>query len=116
VVGLLPVALGSGVGDWARYTLGVSWSTAPRANAERQLTTSGPYVWVRHPIYLGMLVAAVGTALAFANWAALLVCLVWLLPVLLWRASVEERLLAEVYGDPYHRYRQRTKLIVPGLW
>jgi protein-S-isoprenylcysteine O-methyltransferase Ste14 len=114
--GLLLVAQGTAVAFWARAVLGACWSTAPKANAARELATSGPYAWVRHPVYLGVLVALVGDALAFANWAALLVGLVWVLPALLWRAQVEERLLADVYGEPYQRYRQRTSLLLPGLW
>jgi len=116
VAGLQLVALGTALAWWARTALGASWSTAPKANATRELTTSGPYAWVRHPVYLGMFLAVVGDALAFANWAALLICLAWVLPGLLWRARVEERLLADVYGEPYQRYRERTKLLLPGLW
>ena len=114
--GLLLVALGTAVTLWARAALRACWSTAPRASATRELVTSGPYAWVRHPVYLGVVVALVGDGLAFANWAALLVCLAWVLPALLWRAQVEERLLAEVYGEPYQGYRQRTNLLLPGLW
>jgi protein-S-isoprenylcysteine O-methyltransferase Ste14 len=114
--GLMLVALGTVVTFWARAVLGACWSTAPKADAARELATSGPYAWVRHPVYLGVLVALVGDALAFANWAALLVGVAWVLPALLWRAQVEERLLAEVYGEPYRRYRQRTNLLLPGLW
>jgi protein-S-isoprenylcysteine O-methyltransferase Ste14 len=95
---LLLVALGTAVAVWARAILGACWSTAPRANAARALATAGPYARVRHPVYLGVLVALVGDALAFANWAALLLCVAWVLPALLWRARVEERLLADVYG------------------
>ena len=60
--------------------------------------------------------ALVGDALAFAHWAALLLGLAWVVPALLWRARVEERLLAEVYGEPDQRYRQGTNLPVPGWW
>jgi protein-S-isoprenylcysteine O-methyltransferase Ste14 len=116
VAGLLLVALGTAIAGWARAALGASWSTAPKVNAAREPTTSGPYAWVRHPVYLGLLLALVGDALAFANWAALLIGLLWVLPALLWRAQVEERLLADVYGEQYQRYQQRTKRLLPGLW
>jgi protein-S-isoprenylcysteine O-methyltransferase Ste14 len=116
VPGLLLVALGTTVAVWARWELGASWATAPRANAARDLTTSGPYAWVRHPVYLGVFLGLVGDAVAFANWAALLTCLLWVLPSLLWRARVEERLLADVHGEQHRRYRQGTRLLLPGLW
>ena len=116
VAGLLLVALGTTIASWARAALGASWSTAPKADATREPTTVGPFAWVRHPVYLGLFLALFGDALAFANWTALLIGLLWVLPALLWRAHVEERLLADVYGEQYQRYQQRTKRLLPGLW
>jgi protein-S-isoprenylcysteine O-methyltransferase Ste14 len=60
--------------------------------------------------------ALAGLALAFANWGALLVCLLLVVPALLWRAKVEEQLLGGVFGDQYQLYRQRTKILMPHLW
>jgi protein-S-isoprenylcysteine O-methyltransferase Ste14 len=99
----------------ARAALGASWSFAPKASEATGLATSGPYAWVRHPIYLGMILMFFGTAVAFANWLAVLLVLLLILPTLVWRARVEERLLAQVFGDQYAAYRLRTKMIVPYL-
>ena len=81
---------------------------------EPELVTSGPYHLVRHPIYAGILVAGVGTAVAL-NW-------VWIVAVALagvycaYSATVEERYLTEQFPDTYPRYRRSTKMLVPFLF
>jgi protein-S-isoprenylcysteine O-methyltransferase Ste14 len=114
--GLLLAVIGLAIATWARITLGASWTTAPKADATRELATSGPFARVRHPVYLGMFLALAGDAMVFANWVAFLIGLVWALPAMLWRARVEEHLLVDVYGEQYLRYRQGTKRFLPWLW
>src|SRR5207302_1001209 len=63
-----------------------------------------PYGRVRHPVYSGFIVGLVGMAVAFANWAALVIILVATLPLLIWRAREEEHLLTRVVGDKYRLY------------
>ena len=111
--GLGVVIAGLFVALSARGALGASWSFAPKASPLTGLATSGPYRWVRHPIYLGMALMFLGTALAFANWLATLLVLFAIVPTLVWRAAVEERLLVRVFGDRYVAYRARTKVIIP---
>jgi protein-S-isoprenylcysteine O-methyltransferase Ste14 len=78
---------------------------------EPELVTSGPYHLVRHPIYSGILVAGVGTAVAL-SW-------LWLTAValagvyFLYSATVEERFLTEQFPDSYPAYRRSTKMLVP---
>jgi protein-S-isoprenylcysteine O-methyltransferase Ste14 len=113
VAGVLLEAAGSAIVLWARAALGVRWSLVPRAGRAVGLVTSGPFALVRHPVYLGVVVALAGIAVAFANWGALLACLLLVVPALLWRAKVEEELLADVFGEEYGLYRQRTKMLIP---
>jgi protein-S-isoprenylcysteine O-methyltransferase Ste14 len=76
-----------------------------------ELVTSGPYRLVRHPIYSGILVAGVGTAIAL-SWMWLVV--VGLAGVyFVYSATVEERYLTEQFPDAYPRYRRSTKMLVP---
>lgn len=110
-VGLVLFALGLGFAIWARVHLGRNWGTPMSQKDEPELVTSGPYRLVRHPIYSGILVAGVGTALGL-SW-------LWLTAVALagvyfiYSATVEERYLAEQFPDSYPAYRRSTKMLVP---
>ena len=110
-LGLLLFALGLGFAIWARRVLGRNWGTPMSRKDEPELVTGGPYHLVRHPIYSGILVAGVGTAVAL-NW-------VWMIAVALagvyfaYSATVEERYLTEQFPDTYPQYRRSTKMLVP---
>ena len=95
--------------------LGAAWSFAPKADRSTGLITTGPYRLVRHPIYVGLALLAVGEALAFGNWPALFIALSGIVPTLAWRAHTEEKLLSRTFGESYKVYRQRTKMIVPHI-
>jgi len=76
------------------------------------LITSGPYRFVRHPIYSGLLLAFVGTALARAEWRGVLavVLVVWAL----WRKlRTEEQRMREHFGPAYDEYARRTPALIP---
>ena len=111
--GLVLFALGLGFAIWARAHIGRNWGTPMSQKDEPELVTSGPYRLVRHPIYSGILVAGVGTAIAL-SWF-------WLIAVALagvyfvYSATVEERYLTEQFPDSYPAYRHSTKMLVPYL-
>lgn len=110
-LGLVLFALGLCFAVWARLHIGRNWGMPMTRKDEPALVTSGPYRLVRHPIYSGLLVAGIGTAVALG----------WLwLPVVvlagiyfLYSAGVEERYLAEQFPDTYPTYRRSTKMLVP---
>jgi protein-S-isoprenylcysteine O-methyltransferase Ste14 len=99
----------------ARAELGSAWSFVPKADRETGLVTTGPYHLVRHPIYLGLILLAVGEALAFGSWPAFFIVLSGMVPTFAWRACAEEKLLSRTFGERYEVYRQRTKMIIPNL-
>jgi len=99
----------------SRAELGAAWSFAPKADQSTGLVTAGPFRLVRHPIYLGLAPLAMGEALAFGSWPALLIALWGIVPTLAWRARAEEKLLSRTFGERYEVYRQRTKMIIPHL-
>ena len=109
---LLGVA-GTAVVLRSRLALGPAWSFVPRADQDTGLVTTGPYCLVRHPIYFGLLQFAIGEALAFGSWPAVMMVLFGIAPTFAWRARAEEKLLARTFGDRYTAYRQRTKMIIP---
>src|SRR5262249_32722137 len=96
----------------SRAELGQAWSLVPRADQGTGLVTTGPYRFVRHPIYLGLTLLAAGQALAFASWPALLIVLFGIVPTFVWRAFEEEKLLVGTFADGYALYRKQTRMII----
>lgn len=97
---------------WARVVLGQNWSGVVQLKQDHELIVRGPYSFVRHPIYTGLLVAFFGTALAIGEWHALIG--VALLAMAFWRKlRLEERWLCELFGEPYRNYMRRVKALVP---
>ena len=99
----------------SRAALGSAWSLAPKADQGTGLVTTGPYRLVRHPIYLGFTLLAMGQALAFGSWPALAIVLFGIVPTFAWRARAEEKLLGRTFGQRYAVYRLRSKMIIPYL-
>jgi protein-S-isoprenylcysteine O-methyltransferase Ste14 len=99
----------------SRAELGAAWSFVPTADQGTGLVTTGPYRLVRHPIYLGFVLLALGEALAFGSWPALMIALSGIVPTFAWRARAEETLLSRTFDERYDVYRQRTKMIIPHL-
>jgi protein-S-isoprenylcysteine O-methyltransferase Ste14 len=97
----------------SRAELGTAWSLAPKADQSTGLVTTGPYSLIRHPIYAGFVLLAIGQALAFANVLALAIVALGVLPTFFWRARTEEQLLRQAFDDRYDRYRTQTKMIIP---
>lgn len=99
---------------WARLSLGRNWSGMVTVKHEHQLIRTGPYRFVRHPIYLGILIAMVGTTICRGNlWSFVGVALVWLG---LWlKLRFEERFMVETFGAEYESYRRTTGAILPRL-
>jgi protein-S-isoprenylcysteine O-methyltransferase Ste14 len=100
----------------SRAELGPAWSFVPKADQGTGLVTTGPYRLVRHPIYLGLALLAMGEALAFGSWPALMIVLSGIVPTFAWRAHAEEALLSQKFGESYAFYRNQTKMIIPYLF
>ena len=107
--------VGTAVAIWARYCIGEYWSARVTLKEGHQLIRSGPYAYVRHPIYTGMLVGCIGTALVVGEWRGVLaVVLLW---VGHWRKALrEESLLTQEFGEEYAAYRRSTGFLFPHLW
>jgi protein-S-isoprenylcysteine O-methyltransferase Ste14 len=82
----------------------------------QRVVESGPYRWIRHPSYTGILMTAAGFGLALGNALALAIVLIGVLAGLLYRVAVEERALATDLGQPYRTYMLRTRRFIPFLW
>jgi protein-S-isoprenylcysteine O-methyltransferase Ste14 len=112
VVGAL-WAISAGMGIWAGVTLGSNLTPNPIPRPEGTLETSGPYRYVRHPIYTAVLALALGLFALGASWWHLVIfcALVMLLAI---KARVEERLLLERF-ETYRDYQAQTGRFLPGV-
>jgi protein-S-isoprenylcysteine O-methyltransferase Ste14 len=115
----VPIGLGVQAGAfafavWARKHLGRNWSGAITVAIDHQLIRSGPYRWVRHPIYTAMLGMFAGTAIVSSTWHALLgvavICAAYARKI-----PLEERTLRDAFGPAYDAYRQETRALIPWI-
>lgn len=107
--------IGVAIAIWARYCIGVFWSARVTLKEGHQLIRTGPYAFIRHPIYTGLLVGAIGTALVVGEWRGIVAVLL-LLAAHSFKALREERLLTQEFGDAYRSYRRSTGFLLPRLW
>jgi protein-S-isoprenylcysteine O-methyltransferase Ste14 len=96
---------------WARLYIGRNWGTPMSQKTDSELVTTGPYRRVRHPIYTGILLGMVGTALATTLWGLIVVGL--LAVFFAYSAFTEERNLAATFPDAYPAYKAATKMLIP---
>lgn len=106
---------GVAIAIWARYCLGVFWSARVTLKEGHQLIRSGPYAFIRHPIYTGMLLGCIGAALVVGEWRGVL-AVALLLAAHSRKAVREERFLTQEFGETYLSYRQSTGFLFPRLW
>jgi protein-S-isoprenylcysteine O-methyltransferase Ste14 len=99
---------------WARATLGRNWSAVVQVKQGHELVERGPYRWVRHPIYTGLLMGFLGTACALGEWRGLLGTAI--VGVSFWfKLKLEERWMREQFGARYEDYMRRVKALIPGV-
>jgi len=112
------VAVGLAVGTvWlvaaSVRTLGKQWALVAHVVEGHQLITSGPYGIVRHPIYTGMFMITIATALVVSHWVGLAVATLLYLAGTWWRIHIEEKLLTETFGSAYDDYRRKVPAFIP---
>jgi protein-S-isoprenylcysteine O-methyltransferase Ste14 len=115
IAGYSLLAAGMLFACWARVFLGGNWSASVTLKQDHTLVRSGPYRIVRHPIYTGLLVAMLGTAIAVGELrcflGAGLAAVAWKM-----KSLTEEALMVQQFGDQYARYRMEVKALVPYIW
>lgn len=111
--GLVLTVLGVGLAILARVHLGRNWGMPTTRKEHPELVTTGPYARVRHPIYTGMLIAMLGSAIGESVF--------WVLPLILFgtyfihSARREEKVMSEQFPQQYPAYMARTKMLLPRL-
>ena len=101
---------------WARRTLGANYSGHLSVKEGQQLVQSGPYRVIRHPAYAGYLLMALGIALGYSSLVGIASTLFALLPCMIYRIHIEDRLLAEHFGKQFDQYCRKTQRLIPGIW
>lgn len=110
--GIALTFVGAAVAIWARYSLGQYWSGRVTLKEDHQLIRVGPYAYVRHPIYSGLLLAMAGTAFVIGEWRGVIAVLLAIVEFSR-KAAKEEALLATEFGDQYREYRRQAGFLTP---
>lgn len=116
VVGVILIAAGIVIRQWSVVLLGRFFTVDVRVHAGQTVVDSGPYRWIRHPSYTGLLITLAGVGLALGNWASLALLVLVPTAALIVRIRVEERALLEGLGEPYRRFAEHRARLIPGVW
>lgn len=109
--------MGAAIGLFAASSraLGRNWSIVARTRSDHELVRDGPYAYLRHPIYLGLLFFLLGLAAALGHWLQLIVAVPIYLAGTMIRTRVEDHLLEQAFGDEFRDYRSRTPALIPKI-
>ena len=112
ILGVVFTWSGIGLAIWARYHLAEYWSARITIKEDHQLIRTGPYTHLRHPIYSGLVLATMGSALVIDEWRCVLgVCLV--LTGYCFKARKEETMLSQQFGDAFREHQEHTGFLIP---
>lgn len=113
-IGLLVTATGLFVREWALIMLGRFFSRTVQIEAGHKIIKEGPYRWLRHPAYTGMILIYTGLIMSIGTWLGALLTFIVIAGTFLYRISVEERALLHAFGDEYRQYMRQTWKLFPG--
>lgn len=115
VAGLLVIFIGAFLFIWARRVLGHFYSGHVSVIEGQPLVQHGPYRIIRHPAYMGYLLISLGISLGFSSLSGFASILFIMLPSVMYRLRVEDRLLAEHFGETWKEYCKRVPALIPKL-
>lgn len=114
-IGVAIILMGFLIRLLALFILGRFYTRTIRITHSHRLVMTGPYKYIRHPGYLGVLLIFIGAGLAISNWISLVyVCLVMPLS-LLYRIQTEEMMMMDHFGEDYRIYMRKTWPLIPYL-
>ena len=116
VAGLVLMCAGIALRQWSVAVLGRFFTIDVRVQSEHAVVESGPYRWVRHPSYTGLILTFLGIGLALGNWGSVVGATVVPTAGLVYRIHFEERELLEGLGEPYRRFAEGRARLFPGIW
>ncbi len=113
-LGLLMIPADLARREWAIIKLGRFFSRTVQLEAGHEIITDGPYRWIRHPSYTGMILIYLGIALAIGTWLGVFITVGLMLGASMYRISIEEKVLIEAFGTAYQDYMKSTWRLFPG--
>ncbi len=116
IAGLSLFGFGLALSVWARLAIGRLYSGKLQVKTGHRVVTRGPYRFVRHPAYDGMLLQTLGIAVGFSSLLGGLAWLFLLVPGFIYRIRAEEKLLVDEFGEEYQQYARHTVRLVPGIY
>ena len=115
VIADLLTVTGLAVALWARAALGRNWSGSIAFKEDHEFIQRGPYAYVRHPIYSGLILMGLGTAVEADRLRSFLLLGVVIIGLAI-KAHFEEQLMTRHFPEAYPQYRRRVKALIPGVW
>jgi protein-S-isoprenylcysteine O-methyltransferase Ste14 len=112
MVGVIFTWSGIGLAIWARYHLAENWSARVTIKHDHQLIRTGPYTHLRHPIYSGLVLATLGSAVVIDHWRCVLGFLLVLTGYCI-KASKEEAMLSRQFGEAFREHQKHTGFLMP---
>ena len=116
IIGLVLITASLLLLTWARLALKGMYSGRIRVKTDHALIQNGPYHLIRHPAYVSYIIMSLGIAFGFSSLIGLIAIPLFLVPGLIYRISVEEKLLSEEFGEQYVQYTRLTWRLIPGIW
>jgi protein-S-isoprenylcysteine O-methyltransferase len=113
--GLVLTIVGVAFAIWARFYLGRNWSGTVTIKQDHELIRTGPYALVRHPIYTGLELAILGTAIAIGEIRGLVAAGIALIGIRL-KFGLEEKFMTDRFGAEYVQYKKNVKTMMPFIW
>lgn len=115
-IGFSLLALGLGLRIYAVFCLGTFFTTQLSIQTTHRLIIKGPYRYIRHPSYTGLILSFTGAGIAMGDFLSVFILLIPLIYILIKRINIEEPLLQRHFGKDYAQYCQQTKKLIPGLY
>lgn len=116
LIGIALCAMGIGFAIWARRTLGGNWSGLVTLKEDHTLVRRGPYRIVRHPIYTGVILGALGSFIALLPTVQGAVCVLFITLMLRVKSLVEEALLLHQFPEQYPQYKREVRALIPFVY
>lgn len=113
IIGSVLIILGVGIRIWSVVALGKFFRITVMVQKGHRVITHGPYTYIRHPSYLGILIAILGAGFGIENWLGLFYLFIFIFLGLEYRMSVEEKVLQSELGKRYKDYMKKTKKLIP---